>query len=381
MTAYANNLLEAMDGFGYGMEDLLSAFPGRNIDYVTQVQRDNSNALSRPVIPYGLLGAHQCSSRYFNVGEHGMRLSQIPQAWPPTTAQTNIFVFGGSTVVGYYVEDAHTIPSLLQEKLRNDNFAVYNLGGGNYTSRMAVLRFLLALENKFIPHIAIFLDGYNDCFYALADPPIVGVLDQLYQEEKRRRRLSFPKAVLDYLISSGRARQRPLPNVLNYRAAEIDAMTDNLLDVMGVQNALRNSEMEISLSDLPAHQQILAEQIWSRYMDNVALSRAIAARHKIKTLFAWQPTPYFKTMKRHRILEDLYPAFGHGAICSPVYNWLHAKGFPEMADDPNFLDLSDIGGIADEVLYLDVCHYTPHMAAMIADKIAAFVLEHKEPMC
>lgn len=375
MSKPLNNMVAVMAEYGYGIDSMMPAFPGKSVDYITDVQRDNNNALSRPVIGNGLLGVHPCKTSYFNISAQGFRLPGFEQPWPPRADRKTVFVFGGSTMVGYYIEDKDTIPAIMGKRLGDHGIDVYNMGGGNYTSRSDLLYFLLLIDQGIKPDIAVFLDGLNDCFYAFGNPTLIGLLDSLYQSEKRRRGLSYAAAVWDYAVSSFHERRRPLPNGANFSKAIETDMVRDLFSREGVERALAMSASKIPLRDIDPALQSVAADVWSRYLDTVEMIRGLTRRHEIETYFAWQPVPYFMTRPDQRIMERIYPAFSSIAMSSPVYNWLHAMDFPSLKTDPDFLDLSTLGNDLDGVSYVDICHYSPAMSTLIANRLADWLMQ------
>jgi len=378
MTKHPNNLIEAMALAGYGIADLLPAFPGLPPDSIDQILRDNALALSRPVIPYGLLGIHPCRSRHFNITEHGFRWTGEEQPWPPRPDCVSIFFFGGSTGLGFNVDDADAIPRILRQRLRTAGLAceVYNFGSGNYSSRHELLRFLDLRDQGHHPHIAFFLDGYNDAFYTLGNPELVRVLDRLYQTEKRRRRRGYLGALWDFAVTSLEERRRPLPKAHTYNVddAELAAVVSN----PAIEAALAASSAPLPLDALTPGGRRAAETVWRRYRDSTAMIRALCDDGGTKALFAWQPVPYFATRPEQRVMEKLFPIFRAGGFSAPVYHWLHATGFPGMAEADDFVDLSDAAVGLDTVCYLDICHYTRPLAERIAERIALFLRPHVE---
>ena len=79
MSSHPNTLINTMELLGYGLEDILPAFPSRDTAYVDQMLRDNGLALSRPVIPYGLLGINPCQTEHFNITVEGFR--SVGRGW------------------------------------------------------------------------------------------------------------------------------------------------------------------------------------------------------------------------------------------------------------------------------------------------------------
>jgi len=359
-----------MEGVGYGLADMLPAYPEKSIEYVDQVLRDNAHALNRPVIGHGLLGIYPCTSRYFNMTDAGYRSIGEEQAWPPNQDRKNVFLFGGSTMVGFNVEDQHTIAYFLQKFLQPHGYEVYNFGCGSYYSRLELLWLMLLLERGDRPDITIFLDGCNDAFYAFGNPGLPNFLNDLYQGEKRRRRKSYTAGVVDYARTSWSARKKPPPSSQGYDLKRLPKSVQELLSPSGIDAALARSLETLKLGDLPAELISVAERTWSRYTETVAMVRQLGTFHGFETYFAWQPVPFFRSHPDNRVMDNLQHVFSPGALQSPVYHWLEITGFPGLGADPQFWNLSKTGENLAGVHYMDVCHYTALMAEGIAEKMA-----------
>jgi hypothetical protein len=352
---------------------MLVAYPGKDQTYLEEMLADNALSLSRPVIPYGLLGIQPCTSRYFNLSEHGFRSIGRTQPWPPRQDKHNIFFFGGSTTLGFNQEDSEAIPAHLQRFLdRSDvHCEVYNLGSGNYTSRHEALLFLHLLDEEHIPGHAIFLDGYNECLYAFGNPDLVNALNELYQSEKTYRRSSYFGSILRFAVNAYGARRKALPSSLGYQPNDNSVELDYLLSDQGIKNALRTSSRPDASEEGADFRKRISERTWNRYLNSVGMIRSLASRQDVKTLFAWQPVPFHGTTGAQRVLEGLYLVYRPGVLASPIYNWLEISGFPEMMDCDDFLDLSLLGEDCDSVLYVDHCHYTGDFSRRIAETIGA----------
>lgn len=373
---HPNNLVPILESIGYGLSDLLPAYPGKDIAYVDRVLRDNACALSRPVISYGMLGIHPVRTAYFNMTEHGHRWIGEDQPWPPDPRFCNIFFFGGSTALGYNIEDRHTISSFLHRALNKAGLAVqvYNFGGGNYSSRHVALYFLNLLDQGVSPDVAVFLDGFNDSYYAFGYHALVKALDQLYQSEKRRRRSSYPGAVLDYALDAFRQRHDPMPNAASERPNSDDPDITHLTSPAGISAALADTSHPASIDALSPGHTKMAGMVWRRWLDSNAVIRALAREHHVRTLFAWQPVPLFATLPSARIVERVFGVFPNSVLCSAVYKWLHAAGFPDLPADIDFLDLSRLGEDRREVGYVDMCHYSGIFTEIIAENLASALM-------
>lgn len=371
---HPNNLIGAMASAGYTLADMAPAYPGRDETYIDQVLRDNALALSRPVIAYGLLGIHPCRSRYFNIADAGFRSNGDAQPWPPAREPTSVYFFGGSTALGYNVEDRDTLSAALQRHMagRGIDSAVYNFGSGNYTSRHALLRFIDIVDSGITPDVAVFLNGFNDCFYAYGNRQLIDALDALFQKEKARRRMSLIPRLIDHVRAAGRGRDADLPTGIRYSVEDNDE-TRFFTDDAAIERALssRPGHKRFDFPDGPAA--AFARHAWRQYLDSVAMTRAMAAAHKIRTVFVWQPVPLFATLPEQRIMDRLFSIFRSAALCAPVYDWLEHTEFPGMGGAGDFLDLSRAGEGLGGVLYLDLCHYTGRFNDALAARIAEFL--------
>ncbi len=363
---HPNNICRLMDLLGYSLDDMLPAFPGRDAPYLERVLRDNALALSRPIANYGLLTINPCRSATFNVAAAGYRSVGEEQPWPPRHEQTSIVFLGGSTSVGFNLEDAETIPAVLHHDLKAQGFntQIYNFASGSWTSRNEALRFLDLIDSGLRPDMVVFLDGLNDCSYAFGNDRLRQELDGLYQTEKSRRRMGFFRAVADYAATRMNAGARQVAEAASYTLPEQAARFAKLIDNPAIERALADGESALD-DDAVA----VAQLVWNRYLDSVTMIESVARRHGIKTLFAWQPTPYFATRPDQRILPGLYRVFRICTYCHYVYHWLAQTGFPGLPDSLDFLDLSGFGADLDGVLYSDSNHYSPLFAEAIGREL------------
>lgn len=377
MAGHPNSLVNTMAVLGYSLEDMLPAYTGKTVNYVDQLLRDNALALSRPVIPYGLLGIHESRTQYFNMSPHGFRSIGEQQPWPPAAEAINVFFFGGSTTLGYNVEDKHAIPYFLRQRLKavDARIETYNFGCGNYASRHEALRFLDLVDQGITPHTAVFLDGYNDSFYALGNRALVDALDKLYQSEKCRRRKGWVMAVLDYAQESRVDRSKPLPNAASQGIPSNDPDVMDLVTPEGIAAALAASRPGASPPPLPPGLRRLAAKVWSGWLDSNAMIQSLARRHGVQTLFAWQPVPMFATSPEARVMERLFPVFPNSAFCSAVYRWLAEEGFPGLPSECRFIDLSKLGEGLSQPSYVDLCHYNAAFAELIAESLLPTVID------
>jgi len=104
--------------------------------------------------PYVIWKKPQHSGKYINIDTSGERA--VPQS---VKGGEKIFVFGGSTVLGWGVTDNCTIPAYIAEKAKAE---VHNLGCSGYVLEQNIIDLILHLQKGNIPDTAIFYEGIND---------------------------------------------------------------------------------------------------------------------------------------------------------------------------------------------------------------------------
>lgn len=105
------------------------------------------------------------SGKFVNISEEGFRYISKKRVSLHDQG-IKIFVFGGSTTFGYGVEDAHTIPAYLQQRISVANpdktIRVFNFGRAYYYSAPELILLLELLRKEYLPDIAVFIDGWNE---------------------------------------------------------------------------------------------------------------------------------------------------------------------------------------------------------------------------
>jgi len=365
---YSNNFIPILENAGYSVTDLLPAYKGYDEEYISDVLSDNAHMLDRPVLPYGLLGVHAYTSRYFNVHPAGFRANGAVQPWPLDNKKKNIFVFGGSTTVGVNVEDSFTVPAYLEQSLRLKGFDgyVYNWGSGNYASRHEFLRLMSLIDQGIVPDSVIFLDGYNDCYYAFENHKLVAILDALYQREKRVRQDSIWKKVFmfwDKAVCTAAQKKDSPDDIMHDFAHSLDpeSILDYARDYEGTLLA-ENTELGA-----------LAEKVGQRVLDRYSLSKrlieTVCKEYGITQYFVWQPSSFYKTTTSQRVAEKTYKDFPCGALSYFAYHWLLNERFGCVQRLGDTINLSEVGVGIPDVLYCDTCHYSSHFSKIIAEAI------------
>jgi lysophospholipase L1-like esterase len=111
------------------------------------------------------------SGKYITTNDYGMRsrwsLKEMIQRAKNNHAEgkRNIIILGGSVAFGYgATNDKQTISSMLENILKNDEYEVFNLSQGGFTSFMDL--FSLSVIGLYLePNIIIVMEGYADIYH------------------------------------------------------------------------------------------------------------------------------------------------------------------------------------------------------------------------
>ena len=207
--------------------------------------------------PYVYFRRKPYSGKLIHVDAHGFRATVNPA---PVKNQRSVWLFGGSTVWGTGVSDAHTLAS---ELARAAAVQVLNFGETGYVSTQSQLAFMASLRcpDAARPNVAVFVDGVNDVYAALQS----GIAGAPQNESNRQAEFNVTR--------SGDA----------FAAAMLERM-----DGLRLLNArLHGIQPEPVVLDL-------AQQVARNYLAVVRQTRALAAANGIDVLFVWQPSIFDK---------------------------------------------------------------------------------------
>lgn len=290
------------------------------------------------------------ASKHVNVSPLGFRTIKNQAPWPPTKRQPTVFVFGGSTTFGYGIKDDQTIPSYLQELIREQTGTetnVYNFGRAYYfSSQERVLMEKLILEGA-VPDVAVFIDGFNDFFSSDGVPKFTPTLRSFMAEGHRyveRELLRRIPVVKGFLVWTGK------------RASGKDGRT-------GVST-------EGDLKTGTTVQRVLA-----RYTRNKEIIESIARRFQVVPLFVWQPVAAY----RYDLRNHLYGDFDYEKTLPFLKAGYEAAArmHGRRAFGENFLWLADIQENLKKPLYVTPFHYSAEMCQVVAQHICTAIREGK----
>lgn len=294
---------------------------------------------SRPYVyePFTQFKERPFKGSYVNVHKAGFRVTKNQGSWPPDPQNTNIFLFGGSTVFNYGVPDDDTIASHLQEIFPSSKKVfIYNFGRGNYFSSQERILFEELLTSGFKPDIAVFLDGLNDFYYCNNEPLFT---------DRLRKFIDYKGKLL--LVDL------PLINIIK----DIKKIAD-----------VQTSEVE---DEKKYNDPILIKKAVNRYIENKKIIEILANAYGVKTLFVWQPVPTYKYDLSHHIFSGK----GFGRFLYSKYGYIYMADFLKKHNlGANFLWLADIQENLKKSLYVDIDHYSGEFSHIVAKEIYNFII-------
>ncbi len=325
----------------------LKAYPGWSADDLGQLLRETCSRHYQ-YEPYTGFSERPFHGKYVNVEEAGFRSIGRPEAWPPSAATFNVFVFGGSTTFGWAVPDSDTIAASLQRRFDTDGqrIAVYNFGRDGYFSGQEMMLLSRLLSDGHVPSMAVFIDGLNDFANWKGEPDFSDEMRQLVNDQQAES--GVWRSALEL------ARHMPVWNIFEALALKVSHY--NRLD------------------SYKAHTDARAiEDVVSRWRAHKKLIEGMAQTFHFETAFVWQPVPVYRyDLTRHFLHDAGGNWFDYGERARAGYPAM-ARLRPELERGGNFLWLADEQEGRNENLYVDGFHYTAAFSHDLGDRIARFV--------
>lgn len=332
-----HSIFELMAQSGYTVSDLAPAFPGMTIAEIEEIYHDNRLSLRRTYERFGYLGIRACVSKNFNISENGSRSNGMKRTI--SNDAYRIHCYGGSTTVGDGVADFQTIGAYLESDLnsRNKNkFAVINFGAGNHTSLHSTLRLLDHCLTGNVPDHAIFLNGFNDCYYSAGGADgIAPFLDEV---------LRFSQ--------DSEFRHRKLSEIVN------------LIPNYSTENSLtRASDFS---TDYIAH---CLENVKKRYSSAVAIQKFVESSFGVKIQRFIEPNRSVSCRDDQDLLPKLQDSYSQRRLVSFLYKEIDRIGVRKVFGKDVISLLKVHQELQSFPLYLDGVHLTPKMNRFVALKI------------
>ena len=283
----------------------------------------------------------------------GFRFVGRDQAgWPMDRNAFNVFVFGGSTVVGSGVRDDHAIPAVLQRLLRQTYpdraINIYNFAtAGHYSTQERIYFEQLILQGN-TPDAVIFVDGLNDFYFWQDQPAHTDMMRAAFKYFATEDYRTLPSTLRLLVL------RLPLTKVA-LRAIN-QANTGGMPTVSLVSPAFAAT----NIADNPAR----IEAVIERYLRFRRMAESVATAFDVAPVFVWQPVPLHQYEAKLR----LFPVVGD--------HLLHETGYPAMARrvastdmGKSFVWCADAFRNAERPLYLDSVHYTVEGNEIVAQCI------------
>lgn len=324
--------------------DFKIIYPKLNPDEIKAIWKETA-ARSSQYDPYTQFRERPYQGKYIQVDQQGFRHTKNQAPWPPGKDQFNIFFFGGSTGFGWGLPSEETIASHLQDFFLADaagpQVHIYNFSQAAFFSTQERILLEQLIISGFQPDMAIFFDGLNEC--SLNTP--------LYTEHL--------KLYFDGKISSPFSQ---LPLVKVFRKIKEQILKS------------RQTKPESGL---------VSEMIVERYLANQKLIEKISEGYGIKTVFVWQPVPFYQydlklnpfyqyDLKSNPFTDEHILLQVRSKRAQSVYPKMEAL-FKEGTFGENFLWLAGIQQNSNKLLYVDQVHYSGEMSQSLASFIHRFI--------
>ncbi|MEW6159268.1 MAG: SGNH/GDSL hydrolase family protein [Verrucomicrobiota bacterium] len=316
----------------YGRQAVLDAYENKKPEEIRKLL-DETWSRRLAFEPYTHFKEGPFQGEFVRVHESGFRLTTNPGPWPPATDAPAVFLFGGSTTFGYGVADGETLGTALQallSKKAGQPVWVYNFGRGFYFSTQERILFEQLLASDVVPRVAIFVDGLNEFFVQGAGPHFAAEMSREFRAHWSTR-LSRTMQALPAFSALAAMKRRGGP-------AELDASVE-------------------------------FESVCRRYLRNQQLIQAAAKAFEVKTLFVWQPIPFYRYDSRFHLFKS---SEAEHFRAGPGYEYF-ASFIKTNAPSAPLVWCADMQGNLEEPLYIDAVHYSPKMNRLLAEQIAANV--------
>ena len=336
-----HSIFELMTRAGHNLAELAPAFPSKTLAEIEEIFYDNRLSLRRTYERFGYLGIRECSSKNFNIGSDGARSNGILRI--SSSGIYKIHCYGGSTTVGDIVSDNQTISAYLGSKLNSKSkvkIEVFNFGAGNHTSLHSTLRLLDHCLSGNIPDQAVFLNGFNDCYYSAGGADgIVPFFDEIL---RRSQDSEFKRNTLSEIVDL-------IPNSSKESLAFINSQFSREF----IEKCLANIKL--------------------RYASAVSIQRFIESSFGVKIQRFFEPNKALNCRDDQSLLPRVSESNLGIKLVGSLYKEIENIGMKKFFDQ-GVVSLIDIDQDKQTFpLYLDGVHFSPAMNEMLASHIVGFI--------
>lgn len=257
------------------------------------------------------------------VNTDGIKRKSIPESNTSDTGAIQVFFLGGSTMFGFNVADAETIPSYFVQLLKERNILlpikVSNYGIPAYYSYHELILLTHLLNEGKRPVLIIFLDGLND---------FRGPAATLYKK-----------------------------SLWDYRLAQTFTM-----DIRRGNPKFEDSSNHIFLEVPKERVKSVSDTLYTNYIQTIEVIKTLASKYNAQSYFFIQPVPCFK-----------YPNQAKDPICSQIKYEQYFQIYPALqkasSEKNNLFFLGDMLLNEKGLPFIDGFHYSPAMNKLIASEI------------
>lgn len=287
------------------------------------------------------------TSQYINIVDEGVITRR--QTPPPDSAYQGkkpllIWAFGGSTMFGWGMPDALTLPAMLQQEVQalfpDRQVRVLNYGQPYWFSSAELSAFVAMLRDQPAPDVALFLDGLNDS--------VLGAMGRSTPFFAARAEAAWEQARADD------ARMLPWFAVTSsfpvFRVMEW-LQYKNVLPIPTVKDPYAG--------DRPASR-VLSERIWR----NWEAMRIVGQSRNVTVLHALQPIPWIGQYSSQAVSSGVFEP----DYVDELYGELEKRmsGMPGITSLARSLDNIDRP-------YVDTTHYSDAANRKLALALAGFI--------
>lgn len=296
---------------------------------------------------------------HINIDSEGRR-----QTMGNTIGNNNfsIFLFGGSTMAGYYSSDDETIASDLSIKLNEftNKYSVVNYGQLTFNSNQEVLQVLLLLKAGYKPNVVVFYDGCND----LATSSQASQSFNIINEPNLKQMFHSYETVVKPPIKNTSLINPPL--IFNFFRDYIKIIHYPVVLLERFLATLPETDRKESPSGYRDDPAAWAKRLTDNYHKNYLLVESLSKVYGFQYIFIWQPLSYTKALtpeEEKAIISDVK----NYQLMKKTY-WLsteelNAKGIK------NFYDLTQVFADESKSIFFDSCHISPEANETVANEV------------
>jgi hypothetical protein len=239
--------------------------------------------------------------------------------------------------------EGHSVLQPLLEKKLGRPVSVYNFGQSSWFSTQERILFEQLILSGQKPDLAIFLDGLNDFHWINQVMPAIPI-----------DRPSFPKT------PTFRSVLKDAKTVLPMTRLAISV--HNALE----KSAHRKTSDELKVANTKFDDPVSLQNAVDRYFTNKRMIEAEAKEYGVKTLFVWEPAPFYKYDEKIDPFIDPEYGFSFTGFTYVKYGYPVMRDYVDRTHPDNFLWCADLQQDLHELLYVDPYHYSPKMTEIIS---------------